>query len=104
MSGPMFLFRNVRNVRDSEWWVSVSVFGVFSDKKRMIFAEFNKELQISNDLLLLRGRKVNNGDRYNRTGHREDKCAGKYQVQCVGNVSIGLVDKHWIERVISVLR
>ncbi|KAG1790540.1 uncharacterized protein HD556DRAFT_1310553 [Suillus plorans] len=76
------------------------------DKERMIFAEFNKELQISNDLLL-GGRKVNNvsdmktdncapsGDRYDRTGHREDKCTGKYRVRCAGN--IGLADKHQIE-------
>ncbi|KAG1790770.1 uncharacterized protein HD556DRAFT_1310316 [Suillus plorans] len=78
-----------------------------SYNERMIFAEFNQELQISNDLLLLRGRKVNNvsdvktdncapsEDRYNRTGHREDKCMGKYQVH---RISVELADKHRIER------
>ncbi|KAG1788449.1 uncharacterized protein HD556DRAFT_1312039 [Suillus plorans] len=51
----------------------------------------------------LLGRKVNNdvktdnctpsGDRYDRTGHREDKCTGKYRRW----VSVGLADKHRIE-------
>ncbi|KAG1798501.1 uncharacterized protein HD556DRAFT_1305963 [Suillus plorans] len=58
----------------------------------------SKELRISNDLLLLGGRKVNNvsdvktdncapsGDRYDRTGHREDKCVEKYWVRWAGNI------------------
>ncbi|KAG1800247.1 uncharacterized protein HD556DRAFT_1305034 [Suillus plorans] len=68
------------------------------DKERMIFAEFSEELQISNDLLLLRGRKVDNisdvktdpcapnGDIYDRTGHREDKtqCASGCLVKIKG--------------------
>ncbi|KAG1800910.1 uncharacterized protein HD556DRAFT_1304893 [Suillus plorans] len=89
---------NVTNFEDSE---------CVSDKERMIFAEFNEELRISNDLLLLGGRKVNNvsdvktddctpsGVRYDRTGHREDKCAGKYRVRCAGNVgSVGLASDY----------
>ncbi|KAG1786277.1 uncharacterized protein HD556DRAFT_1313623 [Suillus plorans] len=55
--------------------------------------KFNQELQISNDLLLLGGRKVNNvsgvktdncapsGDRYYRTGHREDGLADKHRIE-----------------------
>ncbi|KAG1785530.1 uncharacterized protein HD556DRAFT_1535752 [Suillus plorans] len=86
------------NVGDSEWRITDDI------------AEFNEELQISDDLLLLRGRKVDNvsdvkidnctpsGDRYDRTGHREDKCTGKYQVQCVGNIGVRLADKCRIER------
>ncbi|KAG1791919.1 uncharacterized protein HD556DRAFT_1309715 [Suillus plorans] len=91
--------RNVMNVEDSEWQVTVGVFRVFRIKKGYLQnSTKNYEYLMTSSYLEVEsvsGVKADNctpsGDRYDRTGHRENKCAGKYRVRCAGNVgSVGL--------------
>ncbi|KAG1788457.1 uncharacterized protein HD556DRAFT_1312045 [Suillus plorans] len=65
--------RNVTNVRDSEWRVTNSM----KNYKYLMTSAYSEVESVSD---VKTDNCAPSGDRYDRTGHREDKCTGKYWV------------------------
>ncbi|KAG1789895.1 uncharacterized protein HD556DRAFT_1311078 [Suillus plorans] len=66
---PRINVGNVKNVGDSEWWDTNYEYLMTSS-----YLEVESVSDVKTDNC------APSGDRYDRTGHREDKCAGKYRV------------------------
>ncbi|KAG1798863.1 uncharacterized protein HD556DRAFT_1305724 [Suillus plorans] len=88
--------RKLGNGGDSKCWITNSA---KNHKYQMTFSY--SEVDSVSDM------KANNcapsANRYDRTGHRKNKCMGKYWVQCSLNIGfirlvLDLADKHWIEQ------